>query len=775
MQDGGAEEEVEVDGCVICLETIAKSQSTWQCRQCFSLLHLGCIRAWIAKKEGPQKFSAALFPELHHLWTCPKCRAAYSEVPERYWCFCGKTDLSREQEIDHFREAHSCGEICGKQLADCEHTCTLLCHRSACPSCSRMMPQKCFCGAETKMLRCGLKSFSCEARCGKRLPCGHACEQSCHEGDCQCRLQSMRSCMCNKQAPVLAKCSDPPRSCGAVCDAPLPCGVHRCTKVCHSKEQGCDICLVPSVCPCGKTKYGKLQCGQPVPPCNNVCRKPLQCGHFCDSMCHQGACPPCQMRSRERQCHCGGVTKMLPCDIDFSCSTRCNQVKNCGRHKCSKKCCTGCNKCTEICGEKLNCLNHRCEAFCHAGPCQDCTKMVEIRCACGRTTIRIKCGLENSVPPPRCKLPCSYVVCHHQPNHPCHFGECKKSCTKVCGKQYEKCPHQCQRSCHDPIYPYVPKAPIFKLGELFRTKVDRKEEMEAARAFGPRMRLPIEKVDCPPCAMVVKRQCVGKHETFDKVCSTDPVFSCDRACGGALLCENHTCPLPCHNKATSECRQCPRKCSFKFSNCPHVCRLDCHPKTISHPTCVERCFQNCYCGAKTIEFECFQTHDEALVHERRQCGGPCPKNKSCGHRCSRTCHEGVCETSVCIKGVAVSCSCREKRTKLKCDEVLALRKSKKLAFDSTAVLECDENCVEAARLKREAKEKEEEAKLALRQQGKKRDAKKTPKPASAGESSKRKSSAAPSFLERTENVALLAALIALVLFLLYAWVHYKAI
>jgi NF-X1-type zinc finger protein NFXL1 len=174
------------------------------------------------------------------------------------------------------------------------------------------------------------------------------------------------------------------------------------------------------------------------------------------------------------------VVKAIPCDIDFVCNTRCNKIKNCGQHKCSKKCCEGCNSCTEICGKKLNCLNCRCEAFCHSGPCEDCPKKVSISCACARTVIRIKCGMETRVEPPKCKFPCSYVVCHHKANHACHFGECKP-CDKPCAIKRSDCEHSCPSTCHDPTYPLAPRKPVFKQGQLFVTKVQRSEEREAAR------------------------------------------------------------------------------------------------------------------------------------------------------------------------------------------------------------------------------------------------------------------------------------------------------
>lgn len=193
--------ELEEDACLICLETIARTAATWQCPRCFTLMHLGCTKNWIAKGEAKSTqlskviaffFSFVFllklfsfqehFPDAFGYWSCPLCRTSFKDKPSKYLCFCGKKDLSKDVEVDHFREAHSCGDLCEKPLA-CGHLCTLLCHSSACPSCSRMFRQDCFCKRQFKMLRCGQVSFSCASLCGKQLECGHSCELKCHEGN----------------------------------------------------------------------------------------------------------------------------------------------------------------------------------------------------------------------------------------------------------------------------------------------------------------------------------------------------------------------------------------------------------------------------------------------------------------------------------------------------------------------------------------------------------------------------------------------------------------
>lgn len=218
---------------------------------------------------------------------------------------------------------------------------------------------------------------------------------------------------------------------------------------------------------------------------------------------------------------------------------------------------------------------------------------------------------------------------------------------------------------------------------------------KAQREFGARVRLPFDKVVCEPCPIVVKRACLGDHKQFEKVCSTDPLFPCSSKCGQLLLCGNHTCQLQCHKveeEGKSCCWQCEQNCSHKYEDCEHQCILKCHPKSVPHPICEHKIKMECYCTLTTLEFKCFETKDKELVHERKQCGRKCPRKKKCGHPCSKTCHDGTCNTKECIKLMGVTCLCKRLKDKQKCVDVITTRTKKKLAFDSVAILECDEEC-----------------------------------------------------------------------------------
>lgn len=73
--------------------------------------------------------------------------------------------------------------------------------------------------------------------------------------------------------------------------------------------------------------------------------KLLDCGrHRCVRLCHMGDCGSC-LQSVEKHCRCGQKKKSVLCSQDFLCDSRCQRIRQCGRHQCRKKV----NKCVEVC------------------------------------------------------------------------------------------------------------------------------------------------------------------------------------------------------------------------------------------------------------------------------------------------------------------------------------------------------------------------------------------------------------------------------------------
>ena len=135
-------------------------------------------------------------------------------------------------------------------------------------------------------------------------------------------------------------------------------------------------------CPCGKSSY-KLSCTEATPTCRfsltktafnisifaggDTCGKLLSCGsHYCTERCHRGSCPSC-LQLKQKSCRCGAKVRETQCSRTLTCETKCRKLRDCQKHVCNRKCCTGCQPCEQQCMKTLNCKNHKCTSRCHTG------------------------------------------------------------------------------------------------------------------------------------------------------------------------------------------------------------------------------------------------------------------------------------------------------------------------------------------------------------------------------------------------------------------------
>ena len=98
--------------CPICLNDINDTDQVWNCKVCFKILHLRCMKRWQFMLHGnkiPTK--------------CPSCNHRCS-IFVKPSCFCGKVE---NPTITSNHLEHSCGEQCQKQLP-CGHYCNFKCH-----------------------------------------------------------------------------------------------------------------------------------------------------------------------------------------------------------------------------------------------------------------------------------------------------------------------------------------------------------------------------------------------------------------------------------------------------------------------------------------------------------------------------------------------------------------------------------------------------------------------------------------------------------------------
>ncbi|XP_066537752.1 transcriptional repressor NF-X1 [Hoplias malabaricus] len=193
---------------------------------------------------------------------------------------------------------HKCTLICGYKLNCGLHRCQELCHRGHCQPCWQTSFDEltCYCG-ETVMyppVPCGTKPPECKQPCTRQHDCDHPVFHSCHSDDrCPpCTYLTKKWCMGNHEQRSNIPCHLQDISCGLVCNKPLPCGSHRCKRICHRGE-----CNAEGEC--------KQPCPHPRP----------ECGHPCTAPCHVGTpCPRTTCTAKvSMQCDCGRRKETMPC------------------------------------------------------------------------------------------------------------------------------------------------------------------------------------------------------------------------------------------------------------------------------------------------------------------------------------------------------------------------------------------------------------------------------------------------------------------------------
>ena len=138
----------------------------------------------------------------------------------------------------------------------------------------------------------------CGMPCKKKLPCGHNCTKSCHEGPCsQCKVPINQNCTCTssqRKAECWMLFDDEQRFiCEKVCKKRKGCGNHLCQTVC---------------CP---YKFSNNLIDH---QCLVTCEKELNCKkHTCGMPCHAGNCGNCPvLYSQPQYCPCAKTSLRPP-------------------------------------------------------------------------------------------------------------------------------------------------------------------------------------------------------------------------------------------------------------------------------------------------------------------------------------------------------------------------------------------------------------------------------------------------------------------------------
>lgn len=476
------EEKFLPEECMICFTKIGTSNKIWNCKSCRIVTHLKCVKEWTGQLKVKLNIEGKYF-------NCFHCNERYENQEPTHTCYCGKTN---NPVINSYLEPNSCGNVCGLKLSKfCFHKCQEVCHIGNCKPCEKENLVDCNCKKQKIVVKC--KDFlnfekSCNQKCGKVLNCGrHHCEEVCHSGACQsCNILSEVECHCQKTKKSIF-CGES-FSCEMPCEKYLTCGNHQCFLKCHEdKCPPCDRSLKPNeTCHCGQVKVRDIlkrertSCLEEIPSCQQICIKPLDCGHKCIKRCHEGICD-CGLK-KESQCYCGELSIIRQCNMmdQIRCKTVCDTKLKCKNHRCTQICCPGKNqtnfpshKCHLLCGKQLSCQHHECTDPCHTGNCKTCDVIINrpITCACGQQILKPPqiCGTES----PICMKICNKrLPCGHNCYFNCHLDECRNCeeilnkvckcgssqienvkcseearCTKLC-QSVLPCGHLCNKMCH---------------------------------------------------------------------------------------------------------------------------------------------------------------------------------------------------------------------------------------------------------------------------------------------------------------------------------------
>lgn len=577
--------------CLVCTCEIDRHLKVWNCRNCYRVYDLDCIRDWAQRGSSTTE---------QKTWRCPACSFEQKKLPSSFTCWCGRVMNPTADSLIPF----SCGNPCNKKYSHCVHSCSSVCHPGKHPECGAMGPvMNCKCGKHKQQLPCLVTPYKmgwqCEDACETKVcMLGHACSKgNCHSGFCgPCKTRIEVSCYCGQNTRSI-QCKDflPEISfkdnkrfiggtkCNNVTIQYYDCDEHfeelDCQPLAKEKPHCKFATDVVNSCYCGKTPFDSLKrtkCTDPMPACENVCGKKLKCGCTCLAQCHEGPCECFNLI--ETKCECEANSFIVPCKalqqgFKPRCLRKCSAPLSCRHHIHRERCCpfeqvalkrerevkkqirnkTRTNFedqvltmepvhiCTRTCNQLKSCGQHRCEALCHSGPCGVCYESSndDLVCHCGKTVIPapVRCGTK--------------LECHEQ---------CIRE--KPCGHPQE--PHWCH------------------------TDDDR----------------------CPKCTSLVTKKCnCGDKEIKNVMCSINGV-SCGKICTVKKEC-GHPCNRACSKDCTegnhADVASCQSFCRRVRKTCPHICVRKCHYAFASPCdsfVCNQPVEVSCLCGRLAREVPC---------------------------------------------------------------------------------------------------------------------------------------------------------------------------
>lgn len=633
--------------CSICYSGISQRASIWSCSQCYTVLHLVCVKQWASSSVKAAEEQNAMqedvrIRERKGTWRCPGCQLAREDVPQLYKCWDGQAVDPRPPK-NRSVPPHSCGNTCAK--ASCIHGCSAgLCHPGPCPPCPVTLHHQCFCGSSNVAVRCSQlaksqtdtrreasahrasQGISCGNICDQLLACGrHRCTSTCHPGPCNaCHEKVEEKCYCGRHTQSMT-CGQGERKvsaledgqvwegswqCQQVCDRKFACGLHSCTKSCHPPSPSPPICprdpSVVKTCPCGaESRASRTSCAEPIELCGRVCGKPYpSCDHTCTQRCHLGECSPCQVPVSV-PCRCGESRPTLPCHVRSQsqtetqqdavlCDHLCRSLRHCGRHECKRQCCplafqaktTGSRKTASSRNPNRPLTQAELDE-------QDPARLHACNVPCNKP---LSCGGQDHFCPLNChRGPCPPCLRSTFEEVSCHCGRTILEPPVPCGQR-----PVCRYPCARPGPPCGhPKAP------------------HDCHEDGP----------CPPCVYLTDKRCdCGQNIVSNIPCHRQKV-SCGSICGALKPCGFHRCTATCHSGAPKSCGECTATCGKPKRLCGHPCKARCHAPTRCDESkaCDEVVTVSCPCGHLRQKTRCGAAVTNAIEtsDQRLKCTDAC--------------------------------------------------------------------------------------------------------------------------------------------------------
>lgn len=341
--------------------------------------------------------------------------------------------------------------------------------------------------------------------------------------------------------------------------------------------------------------------------------KNSKCPHKCKLNCHPGPCPPCVIGTTQ-SCSCGRTSRPVKCGES-------------GREIFT---------CESICGKQLKCTKHKCTKTCHEDDCGLCKEDIVIKCFCGKSSKKVKCGVEiSSVNRFECGETCDrQLSCgNHTCKKSCHPGPCNEC--ELSSKVIQTCPcgkkkssdltNKVRKSCLDeiPVCGSVCEKDLICGPDNDRHKCARKCHVG----------------NCSRCKLKTIIRCSCGKNSLSVECKEldgNRTFKCTMTCNKKMACGRHKCSATCCEKPANN-HPCDQICNKKLSCGIHSCQEICH----SGPC--QKCWNvgwedlTCFCGSSVIH---------PPIHCGTQvpsCDKPCTRTHICDHPVRHPCHsEDTC-------------------------------------------------------------------------------------------------------------------------------------